>query len=180
MLIGVNLPRMKKILLCCFAYVCFVGSIYAEDRLILLKDGSQIQGKIVSFQNGIYVVRSSSMGELKLADHQVQSISNLAAMKSASNAPLRETNQSGTLDSAKRSIVGGSIQQIQAQIASDPSVMSSIMQLQSDPEMQALLSDPEVMRAIQTFDIDALSNNPRILKLMQSRKFKEIESRISP
>ena len=45
--------------------------------------------------------------------------------------------------------------------------------------MRTLLSDLEVMRAIQQFDLDALSRNPRIQKLMRSQKFKAIKSRIS-
>ncbi len=170
---------MNKIIFACFVCAFLCGHALAENRLIVLKDGSQVQGKIVSFKDGVYVVRSSSMGELKLADHQVQSISTVEPrLKSGSSAQAVPRRQ--IVDTAKRSIASGSIEQIQGQIASDPAVMSSIMALQSDPEMQALLAEPEVMRAIQTFDIDALSSNPRILKLMRSQKFREIESRISP
>jgi hypothetical protein len=168
---------MKKLLISCLFCLLPFGHLMAEDRLVVLKDGSQIQGKIISYQDGIYVIRSASLGELKLADHQVQSISTMAA-----RAPVASSNnaQIKPMKTAERSLMSGSLEQIQAQIASDPSIMSSVVELQSDPEMQALLADPEVMRAIQQFDLEALSRNPRIQKLMRSQKFKEIESRVSP
>jgi hypothetical protein len=34
--------------------------------------------------------------------------------------------------------------------------------------MQAVLSDPELMRAIQSFDLEALQNNPKIQQLMNN------------
>ncbi|MFT4711713.1 MAG: hypothetical protein ACJAVI_000095 [Candidatus Azotimanducaceae bacterium] len=168
---------MKKLLISCLLCLLPFGQAIAEDRLVVLKDGSQIQGKIISYQDGIYVIRSASLGELKLTDQQVQSISTMAA-----RAPVAKSNndQIKPIKTAERSLLSGSLAQIQAQIASDPGIMSSVVELQNDPEMQALLADPEVMRAIQQFDLDALSRNPRIQKLMLSQKFKEIESRVSP
>lgn len=189
---------MKKLLISCLLCMLPFGQTIAQDRLVVLKDGSQIQGKIVSYEDGIYVIRSSSLGELELADHQVQSISTLtsttASSSRATRAPAvshvgissstassaRDRTEINPIKTAERSLLSGSLGQIQAQIASDPGIMASIVQLQSDPEMQALLADPVVMRAIQQFDLDALARNPRIQKLMRSQKFKQIESRVSP
>ena len=47
--------------------------------------------------------------------------------------------------------------------------MSSIMQMQDNPEMRAVLNDPELMQAIQRFDIEAIQNNPKFIRLMKSR-----------
>jgi len=176
---------MKKILILSLWLFLPLNSAFAEDRLVVLKDGSQIQGKIVSYQDGVYVIRSSSLGELRLVDQQVQSISTLAPDRSlhsgnlVSPAPAKP-RVGGVVESAQGALLGGSLAQIQAQIASDPGLMSTILQLQNDPDMKALLADPEVMRAIQQFDMDALSANPRIQKLLRSQKFKDIESRVSP
>ena len=60
------------------------------------------------------------------------------------------------------------VQSLQSSITSDPGMMASILALQNDPDMQAVLSDPELMRAIQSFDLEALQNNPKIQQLMNN------------
>ena len=57
--------------------------------------------------------------------------------------------------------------------------MSSIMQMQDNPEMQDVLNDSELMQAIQGFDIEAIQDNPKIIRLMKSRDMQQILSEVN-
>jgi hypothetical protein len=70
------------------------------------------------------------------------------------------------------------VQSLQSSISSDPGMMTSILQLQNYPDMQAALSDPELMRAIQSFDLEALQNNPKIQQLMRTSTARSIQRNV--
>ncbi len=138
----------------------------AIAETIVLNDGSTIQGKVLSMNNGQYQVQTRSLGVVNLPQNQVRSISN-----GGSSAP--STTQSADQGGAS------ALQSMQTTMTNDPGIMSSILQLQNDPDMQAVLSDPEVMRAVQSFDLQALSNNPKIKKLMQNSEVKRIQGKVN-
>ena len=69
-------------------------------------------------------------------------------------------------------------QSLQSSITGDPGMMASILALQNDPDMQAVLSDPELMRAIQSFDLEALQNNPKIQQLMNNSTVRKIHRNV--
>jgi len=54
-------------------------------------------------------------------------------------------------------------------------MMNSILELQSDPDMQAVLNAPELMQAVQSFDLETLQNNPKIQKLMSNSTIRDIQ-----
>jgi len=70
------------------------------------------------------------------------------------------------------------VQSLQSSITGDPGMMASILALQNDPDMQAVLSDPELMRAIQSFDLEALQNNPKIQQLMNNSTVRKIHRNV--
>jgi hypothetical protein len=108
--------------------------------LIELADGSRIRGEVLSMRDGQYTVRSDTLGILTLNAAQVVLIGR------ADSTPSTAT------PSTPASPSGDTLQSIQASIAGNPSLMGQILRLQSDPQMQAVLSDPEIMRAVQAFD----------------------------
>jgi hypothetical protein len=127
-------------------------------RVIVLKDGSRIHGEIISVENDLYRIESDSMGTILLGSNQIQSI--LSSQESGSQPAEGSQSQ---------------MEQIQSSMMSNPDVMSSIFELQNDPAMQAVLADPEVMRAIQSFDLEALARNPKIKALMNDPRLKRIQ-----
>ena len=133
------------------------------DRVIVLKDGSRIRGEIISVENDLYRIESDSMGTILLGSNQIQSI--LSGEQPGSLSRTAEGSQSR-------------MQLIQSNMMSNPGVMSSIMALQNDPEMQAVLADPEVMKAIQSFDLEALARNPKVKALMNNPELKRIQGEI--
>lgn len=149
----------------------------AEIREIHLDDGSSIVGEVVSVENGSYVISTKSLGTVTLASGQIKSISRVgAAANSASQQSDYGSPALNSTNAAPQSGLQSSIQQIQSSISSNASLMSSIMQMQDSPEMQAVLSDPELMSAIQRFDIEAIQSHPKIIRLMNSRDMQQIQS----
>jgi hypothetical protein len=166
------------------------------DRVIVLKDGSRIRGEIISVENDLYRIESDSMGTILLGSNQIQSIlsgeesgsspaeGSLSRAAEGSLSRVAEGSLSraaeGSLSRAaegSQSAEGSSsqIQRIQSSMMSNPGVMSSIFELQNDPAMQAVLADPEVMQAIQSFDLEALARNPKIKALMNDPRLKRIQ-----
>ncbi len=60
----------------------------------------------------------------------------------------------------------------------DEGIMALVNALQNDPQMQALLGDPAILRAIQAMDVGTLMNNPDFLKLLTNPRVQEIEQRM--
>lgn len=77
---------------------------------------------------------------------------------------------------------GGSIapqvEQLKERMQNDGGSMALVRALLSDPQMQALLNDPTVLRAAQSGDFSALLNNPNVMKLLTNPKVQEIGKRM--
>ena len=132
---------------------------------MLLKDGSRIRGEVQSMNNGVVEIRTKSMGTIKLGSQQIESIkpiSNGSALTTATPA-------------APAGVSPSAFQALQTNMTNNASIMSTIMELQNDPKMKAILADPEVMRAVQNFDLDTLANNPKIKALMNDARVKSIQ-----
>ena len=136
----------------------------ANAEKIVLQDGSTINGEVVSLQSGIYKVKTDSLGVMALQQLQVKSIS-------YDTAPTWSLDSLDSMKQASQSAV----QSLQSSISSVPGMMSSVLQLQNDPDMQAVLNDPELMRAVQSFDLETLQNNPKIQKLMSNSTIRDIQ-----
>lgn len=70
------------------------------------------------------------------------------------------------------------VEKLKERMQKDEGIMALIRAMQNDPEMQALLSDPAIIRAVQAGDIGTLINNPDFLKLLNNPRVREIEKRI--
>jgi hypothetical protein len=134
---------------------------------IELRDGSRIQGDIQSIEHGVYTVKSPSLGIVHIQQDNVAKIVYDGSPSSGASPPngAEETN---------RQIV-----QIQQRIAQDPDALKAIMNLQNDPQIQAILGDPAIMQAIQKGDymslldndkIKALESNPQLQQLLQQQE----------
>lgn len=175
-----NIKFLTVLLVSLGALMVAQTSLATETRQIYLEDGSSIVGEIVSVENGSYVIKTKSLGTITLGSQQIESISRLGAATNTTS--VSRDVSAPALNStvvAPRGGLESSVQQIQTSIFSSASLMSSIMQMQDNPEMQAVLNDPELMQAIQRFDIEAIQNNPKIIRLMKSRDMHEIQSKVN-
>jgi hypothetical protein len=61
----------------------------------------------------------------------------------------------------------------------DREIVETIRALQNDPDVQKILQDPEIMRAVQTGDIAALMRNPAFVKLLNKQAVQDINKKLS-
>ena len=156
--------RIRQLL----AVTLLAGSALAEAAQIVLQDGSSIQGSVLSMENGTYTIRTASLGVIRLDQGKIRSI-NQGGDTSAPVPPGSDAVGAGQ----------SAVQSLQSSMVNDPGIMSSIMALQNDPDMQAVLQDPEVMRAVQSFDLETLRNHPKIRKLMQNQSVQRIQGTVN-
>ncbi|MBW2177122.1 MAG: hypothetical protein JRH03_09275 [Deltaproteobacteria bacterium] len=120
-----------------------------EISTIELSDGSVISGEVVSFDGNVWTIQSGSMGTLKIDGSKVVSI--------RSKTTPSQTQQS---------------------IMANEQIMTMIMNLQTDPEIQAILKDPEIMKAVNAGDVNALLFNPKFIKFMENTKIRDITKEV--
>ncbi len=120
-----------------------------------------MNAEVISMHNGVYTFKSPSLGEFSVHAKQVQSIS-------SSSMP---TSQAGSANI--------NLNQLQSTLKAKPGNMKLINELKNDPDMQAVLSDPKIMKAIQSGDYSALANNPKFKKLMNNPAMQQITGSIT-
>ena len=131
----------------------------AIAEVIKLKDGAKITGSIVSLNNGIYVVESPSLGTVSIKKNQVVGI-----------YTEEQSSQPGATSSMFESM--------QQTMLQDKAVMNMVMSLQNDPQVQAILADPEIMNAINSGDYSSLMNNQKLHQLMENNTVKSISNHV--
>ena len=134
---------------------------------IKLLDGSVIQAEIISFSNGVYKLRSESLGTLSVAEDRVQSIRPNKSQISGTPAQLETADPP----------VGQKVQGLQQKLTSDPKTMEMLLDLGNDPSMIGVLNDKELMRNIQQGNLSTVIKNPKIQKLMRSKAVGEVIQR---
>ncbi len=133
--------------------VSLVQLAFAE--VIELKDGAKITGTVESLNNGVYQIKSPSLGEINVNKDQVVAI----------------YQQAPEFDSAK---LAKSMDSIRQKVEKNPGIMLDIMALQNEPEVQAILKDPKIMEYISTGNFGALMNDPKVRSLMNNQKVKSL------
>jgi hypothetical protein len=159
--------KVKMLLETCLATALlgFASGVLASPTIVL-KDGSRIEGEIRSIENGVYTVRSPSLGIVHVAQSNIVRIvysGDLAqATGSSGKSPSRDDG------------MAREIEQLQTRIVQDPGAMQSIMNLQSDPQIQAILNDPAIMKAIQEGDFASLLGNAKIQALESDARLQQL------
>lgn len=154
------MPRLLRSILLSAA-LSFAAGVQAAP-IIELSDGSRIQGDIQSLEGGVYTIVSPALGTLRIAQSKIARINYDAGAD-------RPGQTSGSADA-----MAAQISQLQTQLAKDPATMSLIMQLQQEPQIQALLNDPKIMRAIEQGDYSSLMNDPQIQALGENAQIKQL------
>jgi hypothetical protein len=157
----------SAILGCLILLLTLAGGVIAgEYKEIELNDGSTVYGEIVSFSDGVYRVRTSSLGIVEIDDNQIRTI------RSNSRGPTapKYGNQTGNNLNADK-------QALQQRMISDEEIMTLILSLQDDPDIKAVLNDPELMQAVNSGDIATLTSNPKFMKLLENPKIMQIQQK---
>ncbi len=159
------------------AMFLFAGEVLAGNILEFgLKDGSVISGELVSYGQGVYTVKSSVLGIIKIPESKVD------FMRSGSAPAEQKRREPASAATANRGQVKtvqepppaanmdaeADLRAMQGKILGDKAMMSKITAIQNDPEIQEILQDPALMQAINSGDIGALMANPKVVKLLQN------------
>lgn len=130
----------------------------AKEQTITLRDGSVIKGELTGMADGVYTVKTGSLGSAEIKAEEIASINNDSH---ALAAPAVPTSQDAT---------NGQINQLQQGIMANPAMMADIQQIAADPEIVKLISNPAIMQAVMAHDVNAIRNDPAARELMNNPK----------
>ena len=154
-------PLHLSVTFCLFAlFILWVPVAYAANsQEIVLSDGSVIHGEVLSLSEGVYKIRTDTLGTIEIEASKIKAIQ---AIQSQSAPSINKEE----------------FQKLQQQIMSNPEVMNMILALQDDPEIQKLLQDPAIMNAINSGDYESLLSNQKILNLLNNPKVQDIGEKV--
>ena len=125
-----------------------LGQAFAGETMTFeLLDGSILTGKIISFNDGTFILESETLGTIRIEEAKIRSI--------------RSGEKTGEIPRDE-------VLALQEKMMGDEEIIAMILSLQNDPEFQAILQDPEIMSAVSSGDINALLSNQNFLKLLEN------------
>jgi hypothetical protein len=158
---------MKTLIKACFAAALLgLAAGALASPTIELEDGSRITGEIQSLDKGVYTILSPSIGTVHVAQSNIVRI--------VYSGDVSNATASSDKPAAHDDAMTHEFQQLQSGLAQDPATVQSIMSLQSDPQIQAVLNDPAIMKAIQEGDFTSLLGNPKIQALESNEHVKQL------
>ena len=137
----------------------------AELQRIVLQDGSSVNAEVLSLNNGVYTLRSPTLGNVTVSAGQVHTIQSIRATSPQTHKPTPDAHVN--------------MEQLQSSLLANGDTVKLIMSLQNDPGVKAILSDREIMAAIQRGDYESLANNPKIKRLMNKAEIKQITGSVA-
>ena len=145
-----------------------IGNVLAgEFREVELNDGSVIFGEIVSSKGGVYTLKSSTLGTVKIEESKIRVI----RFKPSVKAGGKQGDSAQTSTEAR-------VRALQQLMMGDKEIMTMILSLLNDPEIQKILGDPSITKAINSGDTEALISNPKFMKLLSNATVKDISKKI--
>ena len=157
-------PIIYFFILFFFLYGTLCADGPAELELI---DGSVLSGEVISFREGVYTVRSTSLGTIEINESQIRVI-RVKPSESATGKTVRPTNTS----------IDNELKILEESITSDQQIMQMIISLQNDPDIQELLQDAGIMEAVRSGDISTLMSNPKFRKILENPDIQQIQRRV--
>ncbi|MBF0478312.1 MAG: hypothetical protein HQL26_02405 [Candidatus Omnitrophica bacterium] len=141
--------------------LCFSPTVNAEN-IIHLKDGSNIKGQVTSLNNGLYTIKTETLGNLTIKAEDVANINNPAIpqTKPAETNPQVLQNQMNA--------ASPDIKAMQNKILADPNMMQQVQGLINDKEIMNIIQDPEFMKAIMSQNVEAIKDNPKTEELLKN------------
>ena len=135
------------------------GSALAET--LVLKDGTVIHGEIKTLQDDIYTVETDSLGTLRVPKQNVRTIDQ--GEERTAGSPVNGSSPEQA-----------ELQAMQSRMVQNPSLLAMILSLQNEPEVQAVLADPQIAEAIASGNIAALLNHPKIIALTSNANVRDV------
>jgi len=141
-----------------------------------LDDGSLVVGEVLSLSNGVYSVRSSTVGTVRIDAAHIRTI----RLDGAADGSARVSGPAAGGDRSEASRFIADIGAMQQRLAAEPGLMDLVMGLQNDPQLRQALADPQLMALIAAGDLNALRANPGVRALMNHPSIRAILERMVP
>ncbi|MBP7528447.1 MAG: hypothetical protein KA801_11000 [Syntrophorhabdaceae bacterium] len=74
--------------------------------------------------------------------------------------------------------IKGETQALQQQMMGNQEIMNLILSMQNDPDVQKVLQDPEIMKAVSNGDINFLTANPGFMQLLDKKAVHDIGTKL--
>lgn len=156
-----------KLILAITFSLSFIQPLYASSTKVLtLKDGSVIKGKVLQLSNGTYTIATSQFGNVEIPEDNILSIA------------VPNTNTKKNNSSSKQAQLKSQVQQLQGSILSNPQLMQNIQNMAQDKDVMRILSDQNVVNDVMSYDQDKLENNAKLQELMKNPKVQQIMNQI--
>ena len=169
---GLKIKRHCFLLMVMFTLLRTTVTANAQTaKVITLKDGSIIKGKVVRLVNGIYTLETSNLGQINVPESTILSIVLPRVMNSQNQQAIGST-------ALQKEQLKNQVQQMQGSILSDPELMGDLQDMVKDKEIQAMLSDPKLLSAILSYDPEKLQNNQNVQRLMQNPKIQNLMNKV--
>lgn len=166
------MKSIKTYLLQISLVIILIGSAaisFAQTaKIITLKDGSVLKGKVIQLDNGIYTIETSNLGSINIPEVNILSI----ASPEATKVQQSESNAS------EKAQLKNQVQKIQGSILSDPGLMMDIQNIIKDEEVQVLLSNPKLLDDVMSYDQEKIRQNDDVQSLMQNPKIQNLMNKI--
>jgi hypothetical protein len=155
--------------------ITLASAFSAEISEIYLDDGSVLRAEVVSLQNGMYTLRSPSLGEFTLEASRVTLIGRrkegkMIVPSATSPAPEQAFGSSENFQEK--------IASTQAAIMTDPEGMKLAVAMAFDPEFRKLLEDPEAVAALKSGDTATLMKKPQFRAIMSNPKIQGLADKM--
>ena len=166
-----------KIFFC--AFVLFAVPILqsadsnAEVQLITLKDNSVIRAKVIGDDGKFFIIKSSVLGEKKIRTTEILSIrqtnQQIPILPPNLSLPVAGSGSAGSSqETGSPDTLAGKVHQFLS------SGSGAANQLSQNPDMKAVLADPNLVKAIQSGDAASLRESPAVKQLLSDPQTKSI------
>ena len=146
----------------------------AEVAAIHLNDGTTVLGEVVGLKGGSYQIRTSSLGELSIPQSKIKLVEFNPSSAGASVNPAAQS----IAPTAQANAAASTLSSISSRIQNSPNLMGDIQSLTNDPDVMAIVQDPEIQRLIAAGDYAALMQNPKMRRLMGNSKIRSITNQL--
>ena len=129
-------------------------------------------GQLVSVENDIYKIQTAHMGVIQVPGPEIIQIS-AAPEPSSTVSSTPETVSSSPNEQLKTQAT-----QLQQQFLTDPAVMADIKAIVEDPEVASILSDPQFVNDMLSYDPNRIQGNPKTQAMMQHPKIQQLMNKM--
>jgi hypothetical protein len=146
----------------------FGSGLAGELREFELHDGTILTGELLSLRDGVYTLKSPSLGTITLEASKVR------AMRLHTPANVAPVPQS-----PGQPAVEAQIQRLQQTMLGDAAIMQLLTSLLNAPEIQTLLADPTILQAVQSQDFHTLMTHPKVQQLLLHPTVRDLSKRLT-